>query len=398
MSGPRDIEPLPVGPALALATGLATTTGGAFVASGIVFVVVLVTGIIGEEAYSLPSVFDAMLRALMGGVLVVTGAALLVELLRGIVERRMRLRAAERRHALAAAPRVPVVEARRLREDPYGGVMVLAWFAVVLGPVTALVDLVTGFDYDGIALLAGVGITLAAVGLFALRGWLGRRWEARVKRLPGPGGGARMAHPRPAGAKRREGRWAAAGFALQLGAYVFFAGVLLRQPCRDCDPVDYGGGPIEGVIDALVSVGGVLILIPIALLLLSTVPFLVRTAVLERRTLRAAREGALSPSADVDAQLTGAGALSHLASGLTVIGFLLVILGATPWTVLANDSAGDDDIATLAAFQPLLAPGWALIAAGLAAGIAGVVETRARRAAIHRALPRYDVGVAAEES
>lgn len=393
MSGPREIEPLRVGPALAVATGLATTTGGALVASGIVFVVVLVTGIVGEEASYLPSVYDAALRALMGGVLLCVGAALFVELFRGIAERTMRLRAAERRAELPVAPRVPIVEARRLREDPYLGVAVLAWFAVVLGPVVALVDLVSGFDYDGIALVAGIAMTLAAVGLFALRGWLGRRWAQRVERIPGPGRGARMAHRRLAAAKGGIGWRVATGFALQLGVYAFLAGVMLRQPCRGCDPIDYGGGPIEGVIDVLVGLGGVLILIPIALLLLSTVPFLARTALRERRTLRAARGGDLAPSEDVDAQLTGTGALQHVGFGLTVIGFVLLMLGATPWTALANVSADSEEVATLSAFQPLLAPGWALVVAGLVAGVTGVLETRARRRAIHRALPGYDVGV-----
>ncbi|GAA4774845.1 hypothetical protein [Microbacterium gilvum] len=394
---PRRIEPLPVGPALAVVAGLGAVTIGTFAAAGIAFVVVLVAGIVGEEAIGMPSVLDVLSRSLMGGVLLAVGAALLVELPRGILERRMRLRAAERRGSGPDAPRLPRAEDRALREEPYGGLLVLAWFAVVLGPVVMLVDLVSGFDFDGIALGAGAAITLGAVGLFFAHGGLARRWTARVERVRGPGpgtrrrGGTARAATRRAGAATKAIGWrVVTGFALQLGVYAFFAGVILRQPCRGCDQIDYGGGPMEGVVDLLVGLGGLLILIPVALLLASTVPFLLRTARAERRIVRDARAGTLQRSDDVLSQLTAPGWLTRLAYGLATVGALLVLLGIAPWTALVNDSASEDDVGALAGLSVLLAPGVGVLVAGLAAGIAGAVDSRARRAAILAALG--DVG------
>ncbi|MER7797342.1 hypothetical protein [Microbacterium sp. NPDC096154] len=383
---PLPVEPLPVGPLQAVVSGFATVTVGAFVAAGIVFGVVLIGGILSEEVLRLPSVYDVAFRASLAMVLLWVALMIPAEMVRNVVDKWMRLRAAEARFAAPEAPRLPAAEHRRLRADPYGSLVAVAWFAVVLGPIVVLAAFVAGLG-PAVAVgvtLVGIALTLGAILLFVTARRFATAWDARAARLPASVASARRRHTPTRG-------WnVAAAVALQLGVYAFFGGVVLRQPCRDCDPVDYGDSPIEGLIDVLVGLGGALVVVPVVLLLLTTLPHLVRTALAERRTLRAARAGTLQPGDEVAAQLLDLGTLERLAYGLTVLGFTLLMLGGTSWGALANDHAASEDVAALEALHVLLAPGAGLVLAGLAAGIAGVVEARSRRAAIHAALPGFD--------
>jgi|GEM_PF-4338466 len=391
--GGRVVEPGPVGPLQALVSGLATLTVGVFAAALILFGALLVFGIVGEEVLSLPSVFDVALRGLIGPMGALVGCAILFELGRRALDRWMRLRAAEARfRENPAAPRLPIAEHRRLRSDPFWPLRIVAMFLVVLGPVTMIVELVSGFEFDGIALVVGALMTAAAIGLFAAATAGGTAWSARLDRIPGPVAATTPRRAARPGAKRSGAAWVVLVVALQIGATVFFGGVLIRQPCRGCDPIDWGGGPMEGVIDVLVGAGALLVAVPVVTLLASTLPFLIGRLRRERRAVRAALAGTLEPDEDAAVQLEATGSVEWLGHGLAVVGFSLLMIGSIAWGALANEGAADEDVAALTGLQVLLGPGAALVAVALAVGVAGVVEARRRRALIHRALPGFDVG------
>ena len=396
MSAPgagRAVEPLPVGPGLALAVGVGAVVNGAFAACALVLVCVVVVGVATEQIADLGDAFDAALRGVMAGFLVVLPSALLVLAANRVIELELRMRAAERRigHRAPTDPEPPLIprrDAATLDTQRTLPLWVIGLTLVVLGPVTIIVELVSEWEYHGVAALAGLILTGLAIGILAIAARDARRWQARWERLPRSAGAKR---PEPSPVPRgRGGIGGLVGLVVGAGGTLFFAGVILKQPCRTCDEIDWSGSPVDGVISALVGLGGFLILIPLALAALSTLPSLIRRFGEERRILREAEAGTLRPDQRTADALWSTGPWGSLAFGLTVIGFTALMIGMIPWGTLANDGADEADRAALAGLDAFLWPGAAIVLLGLATGAIGAVADRARRAAIHRALPGWD--------
>ncbi|WP_156760778.1 hypothetical protein [Microbacterium karelineae] len=300
--------------------------------------------------------------------------------------------AADRRNP--GAPRLPRLDHAHLKDGPGAGLLILGLFLVVLGPCVALVDVVSGLDYDGIALIVGIGLTGLGALAFVLRGSLDAAHSRRIEGIPGPVRGQQI----PAARERHPRVWLfAAGVVLQLGLGVFYLGVLLRQPCRDCDQRSYGDSWIEDAIDLFVGLGAVAIALPLLLLVATSLPAVIGSLRSEHETRRRAQNGTLTWTHDAAAQLKSTGTWLAVAQVVAVVGF--VVLGAGLIPILGSDSVMDDEErAILTPFTNAIVPGIALIVVGVAVAIFAQFESASRRAAIHRALPGHDVRAKAKDS
>lgn len=294
-------------------TGLAIAAG-----AGAFFLLILITALVGEEAFGLDyAPFDPIVRASVGLVSLKLVAGLGI----GVYALALRRAATARQLADAARTdpdRVGTWADRRDLEiaGPFAAATTFTWFyvgAVVLAAILFVVALAETFRYNPSSAWEGVGVlvvilitgaVVAALGLvvrFVLRpryrdakSWVELEWDARARSAatrderqtraasaaePVEFGGAHLAFASITRiASVVTPIVGAAGFVL------FLAGVFLRQPCRRCDQI-YWGQPVESVIDVLVVIGGPLLILAALIGIVAALAALARL-VLERRMLR----------------------------------------------------------------------------------------------------------------
>lgn len=348
---------------LAITRSLIEVVIGFLVGTGGMFAVLLVGGIVGEEA-----LFDLYAGADLdfvgrGGagalLLFVAGGAVLLPVL-GAIERAQLLAVVER-HAVEHADAVPPAGVReRVKLSPARGLarlmLGLGIVALVVGAVIAIV-LTEGADDPE------PWVTLGVCAVLAL-GWLGLRpvwraldssWSSRAdllreqwtRRVPlAVAADERrrrdaISDPGPRLLDRRSTRGlgratGAAGALLFVSLAAWFVSVWLRQPCRTCDE-RFFDDPMDQVISVWSLVGGVAILISAVFLAIVALAWLVVIALRERAAARWVADGRLrrAPVSMVAWLLVSDRAAVLAARTLAAIGaaLLMVALSAIWFTV-----------------------------------------------------------------
>ncbi|GAA1778924.1 hypothetical protein [Agromyces lapidis] len=310
-------EPRPGAAALPRAVGDACV--GLLFGLVAVFLLGLMTGIVGEEALgplSRELEADATLRGSFGSLFVVVPAAMALLGVAGGVERLLWPRALsrQRRDEPDAVP--PSRVRRRLRTTP--GAM-FGRVALGIGLVGVAVSLLmlgilatdSGSTDDAVTWIVLLGGLVGAAGwLLARRLWraLDRSWNERLVAARGrrgdvtraldaererrerasPDDGPPILGPAADRRLRRVTGIAAIPFALACVAWI--VSVYARQQCRGCDPVSYDQ-PIEQAIDAVSLAGGIAVLLTSAALAACGLGWLVLAAMRRSAAARWVADG-----------------------------------------------------------------------------------------------------------
>ena len=274
-------------PALQLVSALHRLVAGFTVGSIATFLLVVVIGLVFEEVgvaamLGIGLDFDALFRASMIPVLISWGAMTLVWPA-VVVARPFALASAAREFAVQhpddAPPRDVRQEITNTPAKAMGamGTVLMFIFGVLLLILISMTIYMASESFDSflISLAAtGVGLVLFGIG-YAMhqyqrrtatpqREWAGelqKQWNAAARRADAAEQKARANRPvAELPALAHGGGWASTLLAwmLMIGFAVFMLGVLLRQPCRDCDQIEWGPGG-ENLIAVLSGTGGTLL-------------------------------------------------------------------------------------------------------------------------------------------
>lgn len=333
----------------AVTNALLRTTLGFLAGAGAAFIALLITGIVGEEAlWELSDAIelDLLARAGAGFALVVAAAAGVVLPMLYAADAAQFLRRLER-HPVAATSlpaararaRVATAPARILRRmllawGLIGGTGVVLLLCAIPGEPDAPEDPVfwIGFGVSAALFVAWLGLRPLLIGFEA-------RWMVRMHPFA-YGWNARQGFVEQAETRRREASpaddgpgilapratrtlarvTAGAGIALGLAAAGWFASVVTRQPCRTCDPRSYDE-PVEQFIDGLSLVGGALIAVIAAVLVLLLIANVVVLRVREIAAARWVADGRprRAPADRVERFLVGGRAAVWFAQGLVAV-------------------------------------------------------------------------------
>ncbi len=383
------VTPAPMGVARAIVQGARAATVSAGAAAAVLLLGTLVAGILLSTLDG-PADFDLAARGTMASLAILVLACALGEPLRIAAERRLLLRDALRAPE-GATP--PAVERSALHEGPHGPLLGAAITGIVVGGVCLPIGLLLAAD-DREALLARILVpTIAALllaGGIALvrssrRTGAGRaRWTHRVDSASGRWGRAILPVPR-AHAQRRYRVLELTGLVLQIGVYVFVAGIFLRQPGMLADPISWDDRG-ERTVDGLLVVGSVTIVACTALALAIHGGLLLSAAVRDARTVRALERGERVRLEHIDAVLVDRGPLERASVVVGVVGWLLASYGWAPTFMVGIESA--DEVAGIRWLTILSLPGLALVALAWLLGAIGAARLRARRARVQRVLLR----------
>ncbi|WP_395244097.1 hypothetical protein ACGGZK_18545 [Agromyces sp. MMS24-K17] len=298
----------------AVTSALLRASFGFLVGAGIVFVALLIAAMVGEEVFwelSEAIELDLLARAGAGAALVIAAATGVVLPALFAADAALFLRRLE--SASVDAPALPAARARaRVATAPARMLRRMLLAVGLMGASAAAIAGIIVLTESGATeqqefwIMLGVGSVLTVMWL-ALRPLLiaaEARWIARVHPLTydwsGRQGFVAQAEERrreaaarddgpsllaPGATRRLEWLTAGAGIAVGLSAALWFLSVAIRQPCRRCDP-RYYDEPVEQFIDGLSLVGGVLIAVTAAGLVLLLLANLI---VLRVREITAAR-------------------------------------------------------------------------------------------------------------
>ncbi|MCC2593623.1 hypothetical protein LKO27_09415 [Tessaracoccus sp. OS52] len=304
---------------------------------GVISLVVLVFGIAVEEGalgldYDVAQGIDAYLRSFMG--IVALGGGFGLGLLAAIahdIYRREQRKVLNRVVEDGAGRRneIPVDWQRRAISESRLGSMILSGFAAVLGPIVVISGIVMVVGDDDVPFALGalaVGAVMSWVGIVGLRAAFrdkgGAAQELWAKKLPplhpneparrydsdgnlqkvGARELAATAEAKsalaaaPEAVRRLAGLDRLAGIVMNLSLGLFLASglittgiVLLRQPCRECDPRTFDVG-VEALIDSALLLTSVLTIIGVGVLVAATVVEVLVTLRLRRTFLELAAD------------------------------------------------------------------------------------------------------------
>lgn len=277
-------------PTLTLVQALTRVAIGAAVGTVVTFAILLVLGVVGEEAlaaFYADLDVDPLLRSSLVGFLIVAAAlGVLVPTL--LVLERFAARSELAASSSLPPEVVPVLAQRSLvQASPDAIVRGIGVALVIVGGLVAVMMVVVALTDSGAArdpvlwLVAAGGAAAALVGVAAWRSggrlrvsWPAsiaeteRHWaergavaavqERRSRDQAAPDDGPRGAVPRRGRVVRALGRLL--GATGVVGVLVFFLSVVLRQQCDGCEPLTWGR-PMENAIDVLSVIGGAALLL-----------------------------------------------------------------------------------------------------------------------------------------
>lgn len=389
-AGSDPVTPAPLSVPRAVVQGGAAVTATAGIAAVILLAGTIVVGILSDEVLSSEDRLGLLARGAIAGLPILVMVGIFGETLRSALESALLRRDVAR---LAAGLTPPCIERRLVHAGPHEALTVNGVAGIVIGALALGLGLLLAADEQQ-ALLARV-LVPSTGGLLLLGGIALTRWSRRGGRgraaweRAWPQLAARWGRPVPPVPRaRRRRRLAVLGWAsgaAMSGAALFMLGVLMRQPGRNADPIEWAE-PGERAIDGLVSTGAVVMGVALLALLAVHGGLLISAADRDRRTVGALERGTRVLADRVDAVLLDRSPLEHGATALGTAGWIVAAYGWAPGFMVAIESPAE-----AAGIQPigaLAVPGLLAVAAAWALCTIGAVRLRARRARIHAVLLR----------